>query len=274
MKYSHSRLSRRRFVKNSVAGAAFASVSTNIAEIFSSHNGIAKAQDVFHAKDPIKYYWDKKLSEVLSLESYKCSFEEKERHQIYCMTVFSLLHGYFNGNRRGELGEYPMRAKQKISSAGTESRYSGGFYSGHNICAIAVDEDGEIIDFDFNAAELLNDSTQHAEVRLIRRLFSLADVYETREDSALLPNAAVMTRDYNKTLDDVTIYTSMESCAQSSGTMTLANIPRVVYVQADPTQYEIGRLMYRLSRPVGQTGGPGAPRPIAGNEIDFSLTER
>ena len=269
-----TRVSRRKLLLSSIFGVAFSAAPGAITSISNLTVGRAFAQNLAVEKDPIKYYWNKKLSELASVEPFNCSDEDKERHQIYCAVVFSILYGYFNGNRRGEVGEYPMRAKQKASGLGTNSRYSGGYYFGHNICAIAVDEDGEIIDFDFNNAELLNDSTQHAEVRLIRRLFSLADAYEKNKTDTLTSVAADMHRDYNKTLNNITIYTSMESCAQCSGMMTLANIPKVVYLQSDPTQYQIGKIMFRLSRPVGQMNGGGAPRPISGKEIGFMLTDK
>ncbi len=49
----------------------------------------------------------------------------------------------------------------------------GDRYLGHNIACIAVDENGSILDFDFNHNELFNSSAEHAEARLVRRLFSL-----------------------------------------------------------------------------------------------------
>ena len=54
---------------------------------------------------------------------------------------------------------------------------------------------------------------------------------------------------YSNVFNGVTIYTSLESCAQCSGVMTLASCLRVVYLQSDPGQYLVGNLLYNLSRP-------------------------
>ena len=56
--------------------------------------------------------------------------------------------------------------------------------------------------------------------------------------------------------------------------MALANVKQVVFLQPDPTQYMIGKIMYRLSRPVGKEGGSGAPRPISGTEVGMTATQR
>src|SRR3981189_2447238 len=42
-------------------------------------------------------------------------------------------------------------------------------YLGHNIACIAVDGNGEIIDFDFNHNDLFRSSAEHAESRMVRR---------------------------------------------------------------------------------------------------------
>jgi hypothetical protein len=55
---------------------------------------------------------------------------------------------------------------------------------------------------------------------------------------------------YTTTLSGVTIYTSLESCAQCSGIMTLGNVKSVVYLQSDPGQYRIGNILYNLSNPI------------------------
>jgi tRNA(Arg) A34 adenosine deaminase TadA len=176
--------------------------------------------------------------------------------------------------------------------------YEGGSYLGHNIAAIAVDARGRVIDFDFNHNELFNSSVEHAESRLLRRLFSLTQLFESWEparhaaDSSANGNpsatflvamslgpkdaagaeaqdgtqpqahaqAAPRRTGYGSLLSDVTIYTSLESCAQCSGTMTLADVREVVYLQPDPTQYLVGNLLWRATRTTGY--GPRAPESV------------
>ena len=48
-------------------------------------------------------------------------------------------------------------------------------------------------------------------------------------------------------LKGVTIYTSLESCAQCSGVMSLGRVKQVVYLQNDPGAYRIGNIMYNLA---------------------------
>src|SRR5262249_21750789 len=128
----------------------------------------------------------------------------------------------------------------------------------------AVDGNGEIIDFDFNHNDLFRSSAEHAESRMVRRLFSLTDIFDTwrtGQPIAKKPKAA--------SLNEVTLYTSLESCAQCSGVMSLAGVKQIVYLQNDFTAYKIGNIMYHLANRVEvmDTAGkimsfPGAPIPI------------
>ena len=129
-------------------------------------------------------------------------------------------------------------------------------YFGHNIACIAVDENGEIIDFDFNHNELYNSSAEHAEARLVRRIFSLNQAYDHWQTHG----AGESFIPYANVFNGVTIYTSLESCAQCSGIMTLANMLRVVYLQSDPGQYLVGNILYNLSRPVPSDSLPSQQR--------------
>ena len=276
--------SRRHFV-TSLAGGSFAAMAAVgfpmvVAEAESLAPEDAKSDDA------ITYYWNRPLSELVDIGVYTATPAEMERHRVYANLVLALLHGYFNGNKEGEVGEYPWQPSQRIAGSGTKSLYAGGRYLGHNICCIAVDGDGDIIDFDFNHNSIFNSSVEHAEARLIKRIFSLSDIHQDWDSSVGVDNRWNLTSaaekapikgeiddNYGRSLSNVTIYTSLESCAQCSGIMTLANIKQVVYLQPDPTQYMIGKIMYRLSRPVGVQNGPGAPRPISGSEVGMEMTE-
>jgi hypothetical protein len=97
---------------------------------------------------------------------------------------------------------------------------------------------------------------------LVRRVFALAQL----PDSWRLPvgDQPVVERpldDYT-TLADVTIYTSLESCAQCAGTMALGRVRQVIYLQTDPGMYFIGRILRNLTDVKLR-----APLPISGGEI-------
>ena len=53
--------------------------------------------------------------------------------------------------------------------------------------------------------------------------------------------------DYSNVLEGVTIYTTLESCAQRSGIMALAKVGSVVFLQTDPGQYSIGNIMRNMT---------------------------
>jgi tRNA(Arg) A34 adenosine deaminase TadA len=169
-----------------------------------------------------------------------------ERQRIYSLLTCALIFGYWNGNKRGAVGSYPWREKQQVGVGRYFGDQFGDRYLGHNIACIAVDENGEIIDFEFNHNELFNSSAEHAEARVIRRVFALNQIYDHWQT-----HASGETRDtkYANVFNGITIYTSLESCAQCSGMMALASCLRVVYLQADPGQNLVGNMLYNLTRP-------------------------
>ena len=234
--------------------------------------------DGFRDQKPFERYWRQQLNEVVHVDLSKDAPEladvaVKERHRIYCILLMKLIHRYWNGNKRGPLGSYPMRVRQLESAPPPPGRYHGDMiekpegsrvnwdrYLGHNIACIAVDGNGEIIDFDFNHNELFRSTAEHAESRMVRRLFGLTNIYDSWKSGNPIGD-----KSRPALLNDVTLYTSLESCAQCSGVMSLGGVKQIVYLQNDFTAYMIGNIMYNLANRNG--GVPGAPIPIPGSEI-------
>jgi tRNA(Arg) A34 adenosine deaminase TadA len=206
----------------------------------------------------------------------------KERHRIYSLLLMALIVRFWNGNNNGPLGIYPQRENQKSPDQdlnATYYRYKGDLnesddpqrvswdrYLGHNIACLAVDGKGEVIDFDFNHNNFFRSSAEHAESRIVRRLFSLTDLIDNWKTGHPIPGKS---RAF--ALKDVTIYTSLESCAQCSGVMSLGRVKQVVYLQNDPGAYRIGNIMYNLggresAPPIGD-GSALAALPIPASEI-------
>src|SRR5438128_12013135 len=123
-------------------------------------------------------------------------------------------------------------------------------YVGHNIACVAVDGNGKIIAFDFTHNDFFRSSAEHAESRMVRRLFSLTDVFDSWKTGDRIGD-----RSHAFSLQNVTLYTSLESCAQCSGVMSLGGVKQVVYLQNDFTAYMIGNIMFNLANPV--SGLPG-----------------
>lgn len=230
-------------------------------------------------KGGLARYWNQPVGVLATVDEGAFEPAAAERHYLYSLLTFALIHAYFNGNKNGLEGEYPWREEQRRCNGS----YEGETYLGHNIACVAVDENGEVVDFDFNHNELFNSSVEHAEARLIKRIFSLNQIYDNWE----LWGPAAKPVGYNTTLSGMTVYTSLESCAQCSGVMMLANALRVVYLQTDPGQYRVGNMLYNLTRPAATAlkvaaesevrptppDKYAAPEPIDGARFGFAYKE-
>jgi tRNA(Arg) A34 adenosine deaminase TadA len=219
------------------------------------------------ANPQLQKYWNQPVRALCELEEpARLKPEEKERHRIYAYLLMAIVHEYWNGFKRGRHGQYLWNDLPQP----TDPQHLEGDYRGHNIAAVAVDANGRVIDFDFNHNTLFNSSAEHAEARLVRRLYSLAQLSEAwsaaPDPTHTLGNPAA-TGGYTS-LSNVTIYTSLESCSQCSGIMALAQVKEVVYLQTDPGMYFIGRILRNLT-----TSTLRAPLPISGGELDFPYFE-
>lgn len=243
----------------------------------------------FDQQDPLKLYWGKPLGEIVHVEYDRDAKELErpelqERHRIYSYLLMKLVLRFWNGNKNGPTGNYPQRTEQ-LEAAGS-NRYRGDInersdkshipwdrYLGHNIACVAVDGLGHVIDFDFNHNSLFRSSAEHAESRLVRRLFSLTDIFDSWKTGPHFD-----AKSHAALLSEVTLYTSLESCAQCSGVMSLAGIKQIVYMQNDFTAYKIGNIMYNLANrlPIKDQDGnvtgsaPGAPVPIPASKVGIA----
>ncbi|MCP4149981.1 MAG: nucleoside deaminase [bacterium] len=114
---------------------------------------------------------------------------------------------------------------------------------GHNVGAILVDSDYRLVGWARNCNERYNNGTQHAEVRVML--------------GHLIPKDTT----HGKSLDNYTVYTTLEPCAQCAGMMCLLRVKRVVYGQDDPDYYingtrkiGYGRAIERLKLDTSECG--------------------
>jgi len=106
---------------------------------------------------------------------------------------------------------------------------------GFNVGAVLVDSSGSnALFWARNCNVLLQNATQHAELRLMLGYLDAARVYN---------------------LMGYTVYVTLEPCAQCAGMMTMTGVRRVVYGQRDP---EYGRAFERLQ--LDTRGNPGRLR--------------
>jgi tRNA(Arg) A34 adenosine deaminase TadA len=207
-------------------------------------------------------FWNGPVKDLVTLPVLQLPPAQVERHLMYCGLLSALMVHYWNGNKRGKEGEYPWRMKQMLPN----QQYKGGDYLGHNIACLAVDAEGEIIDFDFNHNEVFSSSVEHAESRLIRRIFSLAQLNNGWATKGVA--APAEPTPYSNILSDVTVYTSLESCSQCSGIMALGSVKEVVFLQRDPSQNSIGNILRQLSP---ERSSFKAPLPIPADTLGFGV---
>jgi tRNA(Arg) A34 adenosine deaminase TadA len=285
-------MDRRKFLARS-AGASAALVGAAPAAQAQSREPPSLEEGFNLSAPPLVSNWRKQLGDVTQINFDKEAGElnhpaVQERHQIYSYLLMKLIHRFWNGNKNGPLGTYPQRTKQL--EKGRTDRYGGDIhersdrahipwdrYIGHNIACVAVDGLGRIIDFDFNHNPFFRNTVEHAESRLVRRLFSLTDVFDSWRAGRNINN-----KPHAALLSEVTLYTSLESCAQCSGMMSLAGVKQVIYMQSDFTTYKIGNIMFNLANRatardddghvITNSDGtdktiPGAPMPIPASRI-------
>jgi tRNA(Arg) A34 adenosine deaminase TadA len=279
---NHGSINRRDFLLTTAATVGVDSALAAAAAPTTSFE--AELPQGIHSKDPLAQFWQKPVSDLIEVKLAPELTSEvvKERHRIYSLLLMALIVRFWNGNNNGPLGIYPQRERQKAAEQDPNARYyrylgdmnasddpqrvSWDRYLGHNIACLAVDGKGEVIDFDFNHNNFFRSSAEHAESRLVRRLFSLTDLIDDWKTGHQIPGKS---RAFS--LKDVTIYTSLESCAQCSGVMSLGRVKQVVYLQNDPGAYRVGNIMYNLAGheelPPGGDGSALAAIPMPASEI-------
>jgi tRNA(Arg) A34 adenosine deaminase TadA len=212
----------------------------------------------------LKYYLDRPVRELITLDAKPVPEAQRERHRLYSRALMALTYHYWNGNKNGRNGQYPWN--EPASAA--DGKYLDRDYLGHNIAALAVDGDGRIIDFDFNHNKIFNSSIEHAEARLIRRVYGLTQIHDSWNTTPDFPQPSP--KDDYSTFENVTVYTSLESCSQCAGIMALGRVKEIIYLQSDPGMYLIGNILRNLTLDTKLQ----APLPVAASEVDLLYFNR
>jgi tRNA(Arg) A34 adenosine deaminase TadA len=210
----------------------------------------------------LKYYIDNKktVEELLIAEPYVIDEGQKERHRMYSLLLMAITKHYWNGNKNGKDGEYPLNPINY-------GKFEKNDYYGHNIASIAVDAYGD--------NNVFSSSTEHAEARMVKRVFSLTQINDSWKISLEVKDKSE-TEKSKHTFEDVVLYTTLESCSQCAGIMALARVKEIVYLQTDPGMYLIGNILRNLTRKIENikdTGGLTSPMPISGADIEFAYFE-
>lgn len=134
--------------------------------------------------------------------------------------------------RARQAGRVPYDARVERDEIFTLLAYSVAFKDwqeegpdrrGYNVGAVLVDPSGtNVVFWARNCGGRLRNATQHAELRLMLGYLDTTRIYN---------------------LKGHTVYATLEPCAQCAGMMTMLDVRRVVYGQADP---EFGKALERL----------------------------
>lgn len=157
--------------------------------------------------------WAKPLSASATLAPVDRSPAAAERHRIYAHLCGAVVAAQFNHRKYGYEGEYPLC----VETATAETTVAS--YQGHNIAALAVDATGRVTDYAFNHNALFASTVEHAEARLLARLFSVKGSLAHHGNPVSAEPGPVGTyekKKYSKVLRDTTVYTSLESRAPAS----------------------------------------------------------
>ncbi|WP_169435090.1 deaminase [Neolewinella persica] len=114
---------------------------------------------------------------------------------------------------------------------------------GYNVGCILVDSNNVVLDYGINHVSELENATQHGEVRLITNYLNKEGIYS---------------------LNDHSIYSTLEPCAMCGGMMTMVSIVKSVNGQPD---YYFSKALERLSFDSRSMGGYG-PYPRIVKSVD------
>ena len=110
---------------------------------------------------------------------------------------------------------------------------------GYNVGSILISPENEILDWGINSVNKTENCTQHGEVRLMTRYLDKKGIYS---------------------LQNHTIYSTLEPCAMCAGMMTMASVKRTVNGQRD---YHFSKALERLAFDSEPHGGyPPYPRIV------------
>lgn len=168
---------------------------------------------------------------------------EEERHGIFMLLAMAMTFDAWGVDKsRPEL-------VAAYASADPTRRFAD--YLGHNIGALLVDKDWNIVNFALNRSIQLNSTLEHAEARSVRAAIDKANA--VRKPGRAPPWS------YGSLLKSDRLYATLAPCQQCAGILDIAGVECIVYAQDDPGQHEIVNVLYNLglgSKP------PSAPTPI------------
>ncbi len=168
---------------------------------------------------------------------------EEERHGLFMLLAMAMTFDAWGVDR--------TRPELVAAYASVDPARRFADYLGHNIGALLVDKDGNIVNFALNRSVELNSTLEHAEARSVRAAISKANAAQGLGDARRWS--------YGSLLKSDRLYATLAPCQQCAGILDVAGVECIVYAQDDPGQHQIVNVLYNLDR---GSGSAAAPKPI------------
>lgn len=175
---------------------------------------------------------------------------EAERHAIFMLLAMAMTFDAWGVDK--------SRPEFVAAYASIDPGRRFADYLGHNIGALLVDRDANIVNFALNRSVQLNSTLEHAEARSVRAAIAAANA---RRKPAASPSWA-----YGSLLKYSRLYATLAPCQQCAGILDIAGVETIVYAQDDPGQDEIVNVLYNLAQ---GSGSSPAPTPIQATFLPF-----
>jgi len=124
---------------------------------------------------------------------------------------------------------------------------------GYNIGSVLVDKNNKVVHWARNSVNITNNESQHGEVRLMQSYLDQQKCFS---------------------LQNHTIYTTLEPCAMCSGMMKLTEVHRTVYGQTDPSYGKALERMQLNTYKACEKGYTPYPRPVISDKSHDNISEQ
>ena len=167
------------------------------------------------------------------MASNDLSESQRNRRHEFCLFLMATLSKNYNQNKFGIVGVYNLGRERsghytRVDDDNSVNVYGleDGEYRGHNIAAMAIyeidSESPRILEICFNHVKLFDSTSEHAEERLVDRLFQCRGSYNVNDV------------DRDSFMSKITVISTLEPCFQCSGKLKMSGVREVIYIQTDP----------------------------------------
>ena len=138
-----NKVNRRDFIATTTAAAGAASALGAATLTPATAQSLLAPPPEFDTQPPLIENWNRQLGDLVDV-SFNIGRDApelshpavRERHKIYCYLLMKLIVRFWNGNKRGPLGTYPLRRrKDRRRCRKSRQRYRGDMIANPVDCA-------------------------------------------------------------------------------------------------------------------------------------------